>query len=94
MHLEEATKARSYMENQAKEDIEAACLPSPILACQPACTREVKIRYSFDFAQQVCNHNALIHSVSMGHTTGPLSTQPSAAWPDLFLDTKKAVPKI
>lgn len=56
-HLTLATQARSYLRSQvelAKRDIKAAFTsPPPLDACFQACSKEITMHYSFDFAQQV-----------------------------------------
>ncbi len=62
VHLDLATEGRSYMKSQVektKEELERMFgdqVP-PIGSSPPACSRDIEVHYSFDFAQQVCNIN-------------------------------------
>ena len=59
-HLTRATEARSHMKGQVVATKEALRekFPdqvAPVHSSPSACSRDMTVHYSFDFAQQVCN---------------------------------------
>ena len=90
-HLLAATQARSYMRAQiqlARRELERE-FPDGIprldatLSALPACSRELTIHLSFDFAQQVC-HTCTYHHSDLWYTLDTPSPQPPAARPHLL----------
>lgn len=99
-HLTLATKARSYMRSQvdmSKKELEReftgedGVLQVPPIGCFPhACSKSIKIHFSFDFAQQVC---AIEHKFDYAYTQDSLQVHyphsPQQPGPIYFLTPRK-----